>query len=372
MATSFFRRFTKRFFLILNCIFCGIFLIACLTPFLNPSTWWFMGFMGLMVPYLALILLLWIIFWWFVRPKYSWISIITLILGYAQLGVILAFNSPSEFNTTKQANVIRIADWNIRSFLGVNINKERRKHIKQEITDAIVNLQPDVICLQEFNHSYTQSFSNNLALFTSIYPYYHFSKDFTRDNGSFASGSIIFSKLPFIDTGRTKYPGRYGESLLYADVVNDGDTIRIFNTHLQSFKFNSNDYEGIEKIRSQDDETLEASKGLIRKMKLAFTRRAHQARIVKTEIYNSPHPTVIAGDFNDVPNSYTYFTIKGANKDAFLQKGFGIGRTYLSLAPTLRIDYILPDRRFDVLQFDMIDEGLSDHLLLVTDLQLKK
>jgi endonuclease/exonuclease/phosphatase family metal-dependent hydrolase len=285
----------------------------------------------------------------------------------------MAFNKPKEFSIDKSNETLRIADWNIRSFLGVNVSKERRRHIKDEITDAVLKLEPDVICLQEFNHSYVHDYGDNLSYFTKDYPYYHFSKDFTRDNGDYASGSIIFSKHPFIDTGRTKYPGRYGESLLYADIFNGSDTIRIFTTHLQSFKFNVKDYEGIEKIKTQqDEETIAASKSLIRKMKLAFTRRAAQARIVKTEIYNSPYPTVIAGDFNDVPNSYTYFTIKGANKDAFLQKGFGLGRTYLSIAPTLRIDYILPDRRFDVLQFDMIDQGLSDHLLLVTDLKLKK
>ncbi|GMV78775.1 MAG: hypothetical protein AMXMBFR79_19050 [Chitinophagaceae bacterium] len=46
----------------------------------------------------------------------------------------------------------------------------------------------------------------------------------------------------------------------------------------------------------------------------------------------------------------------------------GIGRTFNSLAPTLRIDYILPDKHFSIKQFDMIDENLSDHFMLITDL----
>lgn len=107
-------------------------------------------------------------------------------------------------------------------------------------------------------------------------------------------------------------------------------------------------------------------------MKLAFNRRAVQANIVREAIDRSPYPSIICGDFNDVPNSYAYFRIRGERQDAFLKKGFAVGRTFISLAPTLRIDYILPDRNFEVKQFDMVDEDLSDHIMLVSDLLLKK
>ncbi len=81
---------------------------------------------------------------------------------------------------------------------------------------------------------------------------------------------------------------------------------------------------------------------------------------------------IMCGDFNDVPNSYTYFHIRGYRQDAFLAKGFGIGKSFNALAPTLRIDYILPDTTFNIHQFDMVDEDLSDHFMLVTDISLKK
>ena len=55
-----------------------------------------------------------------------------------------------------------------------------------------------------------------------------------------------------------------------------------------------------------------------------------------------------------------------------MKKGFAIGRTFIALAPTLRIDYILPGNHFEIKQFDMVDEDLSDHIMLVTDLLLKK
>ncbi len=231
-----------------------------------------------------------------------------------------------------------------------------------------LQLQPDIICMQEFNNA---SNADNISLFKKQYPYHYFSRDYLRANGTYQSGCIIFSRFPIVDTGQIQYP--VAESLIYADIVKGEDTIRIYTTHLQSFKFKKEDYNDIEKIKEQDDESLAASKSIMRKMKLAFSRRGVQANIVKEEIDKSPYPSIICGDFNDVPNSYTYFHIKGDNRqDAFLQKSFGIGRSFIALAPTLRIDYILPTRQFDVKQFEMVNDDLSDHIMLVTDLVLKK
>jgi endonuclease/exonuclease/phosphatase family metal-dependent hydrolase len=225
--------------------------------------------------------------------------------------------------------------------------------------------------LQEFNSSELGGVqTNNIALFKKRYKYFYFSKDYTRNNGTYQSGCIIFSKYQIIDSGKIKFP--VAESLIYVDILKGEDTIRIFNTHLQSFKFKQNDYSDIEKIKEQDVKTIDASMNLFNKMGQAFKRRGPQAELVKKSLKSSPHPSIICGDFNDVPNSYTYFTIRNNWKDAFLQKGFGIGSSFTTLAPTLRIDYILTSPQFDIVTFDMIDEGLSDHVMLVSDVQLKK
>jgi endonuclease/exonuclease/phosphatase family metal-dependent hydrolase len=139
---------------------------------------------------------------------------------------------------------------------------------------------------------------------------------------------------------------------------------------LSSFK--KKDYADIEKIKDSDESSFSASLSLMRKMKAAYKKRGIQANLVRTALDRSPYPTVITGDFNDVPNSYTYFNIKADKNDAFLQRSFGLGRTFISIAPTLRIDYILLDKQFEVKQFDMVDEALSDHIMLVADIRLKK
>ena len=295
------------------------------------------------------------------------IPLLTLAIGWQQLSVVFAWHPGANFTKRKPENALRIIDWNVQSFNGMTKNKEIKKLIPNEVAASIMKYQPDVICMQEFNNAAN---ADNISLFTKQYPYHYFSRDYLRDAGSYQSGCIIFSKYPVIDSGKIKYP--VAESLIYIDILKGPDTIRIYTTHLQSFKFKQEDYNNMEKIKGQDNETLAASKNLLRKMKLAFSRRGIQANMVRDEMDKSPYPSIICGDFNDVPNSYAYFQIRGDRQDAFLKKGFAIGRSFISLAPTLRIDYILADPGFEVKQFDMVDEDLSDHIMLVSDILLKK
>jgi endonuclease/exonuclease/phosphatase family metal-dependent hydrolase len=369
MAASMARNFFKRTLIVINSIIALLFLLSCLAPYFNPSTWWFMGFLGLMFPYLAVLLIFSVIFWWVIKPVLSIISIITLLAGFKQFSVLVAINTNESYKVKKDTSQIRILDWNIRSFHGLSNKRDKEKIDRISIAQAINSRNPDVVCLQEFNHSNT---SDNLSLFTQKYPYHFFSKDFETGNYGYVAGSIIFSKHPILHTGKVQYPGRNAESLIYADILAPHGVIRVFTTHLQSFRFNQNDYEGIDKIKKTQDEALHASKTLVQKMKLAFIKRGEQAKIVRATLDKSPYPSVICGDFNDVPNSYTYFHIKKDWLDPFLKKSLGIGRTFMGVAPTLRIDYILADKRFNIHQFDMVDEDLSDHLMLVTDLSVTK
>jgi endonuclease/exonuclease/phosphatase family metal-dependent hydrolase len=367
MAKSVLRRVTKGIFITLNVIVVVLFLFACLSPYVNPARWWLSGFTGLIFPYLLLALLFFTILWLFAKPRLALIPVITLLIGWKQISVVFAWHPGAGFSVKRADNVLRLVDWNIHSFNGSSETNDAKRNMPHELSASVIKLNPDVICLQEFN---TAGNADHISQFKETYPYYYFSSDFHRDNGSYQSGCIIFSKFPIIDSGRMEYPSK--ESLIFADIVKGGDTIRIYTTHLQSFKFEKADYNNLVKIKEQDDENLAASKSIYRKMKLAFSRRGIQANMVSSEIAKSPHPSIICGDFNDVPNSFTYFKIRGDRQDAFLSKDFGIGRSFIALAPTLRIDYILPTSHFDIKQFDMVDEDLSDHIMLVTDLVLKK
>lgn len=349
------------------------FLVTCLSPYLSPAKFWLIGFIGLATPYLFFVLGLSLFYWFFISLRWAIGILIIFSIGYKQLSVVFAYHLNNSFLEEKEATNIRIIDWNLRGFNGLSEDRISKKLLRPELAENILKMKPDIVCFQEFNHSYnnishSNERANNIGLFTKALPYYYFSKDYKTANG-YASGSIIFSRFPIIDTGKLKFPR--GESALFVDVVNGKDTFRVYTTHLQSFKFKKNDYDNIEKVETNDSMVLAASKNVFEKMKPAFVKRAIQVNLLKQWISKSPYPNIITGDFNDVPNSYAYFSLRGNRQDAFLQKSFGIGRTYIALAPTLRIDYILPDYNFQVMQFDLQDEGLSDHYMLIADLLQK-
>jgi endonuclease/exonuclease/phosphatase family metal-dependent hydrolase len=187
-------------------------------------------------------------------------------------------------------------------------------------------------------------------------------------------GNAIFSKLPIIDSGKIFFPGaKFPETLLHADILYGKDTIRVYTTHLQSVQFKQEDFDNIEEIKDEQKDILQNTKGIFGKLRRAFASRKEQADIIKEVLSNDPYPTILTGDFNDVPNSYTYATIKGNKlQDVFLKKGFGIGRTFSGISPTLRIDYMLATKDFEVTQFNRIVKNLSDHYMLVADVQLKR
>ena len=108
------------------------------------------------------------------------------------------------------------------------------------------------------------------------------------------------------------------------------------------------------------------------RMKAAIQIRGLQAQQIRPLLDTCPYPEIICGDFNDVPNSFAYWHIRGARRDAFIEKGNGVSRTFVSLAPMLRIDYILCDNRFKVEQFTTAKSPYSDHLPIIADLKLER
>jgi endonuclease/exonuclease/phosphatase family metal-dependent hydrolase len=229
----------------------------------------------------------------------------------------------------------------------------------------------DVLCLQEFHTATREDYYDNISYIQQElnYPYYYFS--FDSDGDKLFYSSIIFSRHPIIDSGIVLYPRpALPDPLLHADIVFNNDTIRIFTSRLQSVQFRKGDFTKIERIKSYEDSLIPNSKSIFSKVKKGMSYRSYQARIVKEAIQASPYPVIFTGDFNDTPNSYTYFTISKNLKDAFLQKGFGIGRTFSSLSPTLRIDYILASKQFSVKQFNRVIKDYSDHYMIVADLKL--
>ena len=367
------RLFTKRFFIYLNVAVVIFFLLSCLVPYLNPQKWWFISFLGLAFPFLLFLVFVFLVGWLILRKKLAFISAVALLIGFKSISVFYAFHRPTTFSYKKEPNTIRMVSWNVARFVEMKRNNNKGSQVRLQMMDLIRAQDADILCLQEFFHSYDSTYYPNIDYIVTKfkYPYWYYSHDV--DGDQHFTGSIIFSKFPILDSGMIRYPRpTLPDALMHADIKVNDDTIRVYTTHLQSLQFGKDDYERISKIKEGEDGMVSNSKTIFSKIKWGIVNRSIQANIIGQVLQDSPYPVLFCGDLNDVPNSYTYFRVKGDMQDAFLRKGFGIGRTFSALSPTLRIDYIFADNDFSIRQFNRIVKRYSDHYMLVSDIQLKR
>ena len=371
--TSRFRRFTQKVLVIVNAIIILVFLLACLAPYVDPASWWFISFAGLAFPFLLLAVLLFFIFWIFFKAKYAVISAIALIAGIRNMSLLFALHAQPSDNDSKKKDELRIVTWNVARFIELKQNNNKGSQTRLKMMDLLKQQNADVLCLQEFHTSIDPHYYNNIEYIRNElkYPYYYFT--YEVDSKDHYYSSIIFSRLPIIDTGKMYYPKPgITEVLLHADLKFRGDTVRVYTTHLQSVLLAKSDYDKIDQIQHGDEGMIRNSRSIFSKWKLAAGIRSSQANTVRDELDRSPFPVMFTGDLNDVPTSYTYATVRGNRRDAFLEKGFGVGRTFSAISPTLRIDYIFTDKKYSVLRLKKYVRNLSDHYMMVADLKLNE
>ena len=369
---------TRRVFVVLNIITVILFLLACANAFLHPGRWWLIALLGLVFPLLLLLLFLFFVIGIFVPGwrRWSLISLLAMVIGWPNIHSFLAFHAGAGFHEEKAPAAIRVMTWNVRSFDEFITRKKGGSRHQPKMLQFIGGQHPDVLCIQEFFNSGVAADSCNIPFIQERLrlPYYFFSRDYVNKGAKYEAGVIIFSRYPIVDTMVMAYsrPGGFHstESLISADIHVGKDTIRVYTTHLQSVLFHGKDFHDLEIIKNVDDSILMASKSIAKKLGYAFRHRGDQAEEVRAQLDKSPYPSVICGDFNDVPNSYTYFTIRKDWQDAFIKKGFGIGRSYKFISPTLRIDYILASPDFNILQCRRFALPWSDHNPVVADMEV--
>ncbi len=369
----------KQFFLLMTFvanICCSLLLvISNLSIFLDPFKWWPIAFAGIAFPLILSCSVLFLMFWLYIKPKKAFISLAAIILSSINIFSTFGFNIPSTFNLKKEKNTIRVITWNVGlmnytakdSTTGSINNLKIFKKLKE--TDA------DVVCLQEFFTGILKGQYGNLIdsiAKTLHYPYHYFSNDLTMFSGSFASGSIIFSKYNIVDSQKIIYSKPFPGSVIKAGIVILNDTIDIVTTRLQSLQFQSNEYKELNNIEKGSDTGFNGTKNIIQKIRLGYKQRVEQVKLVKELLDKSNRPLIFTGDLNDVPVSYTYYNIKNNLHDCWVKKGSGLGRTFIYISPTLRIDQIFFNDRFSIKQTERIfAEQASDHNAVVADFVLK-
>lgn len=372
MALTFIRKVTKKTFLILNITIGLAFWGGAGVKYFDPQTYWFLSLLTITLPYIILLLIAFLIFWLIVRPVWSLMSIVLLAVGWNAVINIIPVRLPYTFQLKKDTNAIRIMSWNVEQFniQHYKTNPER----KAEMLKLINHYDPDIACFQEVvagenarGINYLPAINSQLH-FKDFFFAYKLSNDFDKYHHF---GTIIYSKYPII---RKQFvvnnPNDYNSTFQFVDVLIGADTVRVFNVHLQSLKFSKQNREYLDSGEVHTT-TVNESKSVIEKIKTGIKKRAVQADFIKDIMIHASHPEILCGDFNDVPVSYAYEVIGRDLKNAFVEKGYGLSRTFNGIAPTLRIDNIFADSNFTFLQFKRIKKDLSDHFPIVADVKFR-
>ena len=336
---------------VFSLIFSGALLISYSAAFINPQTLGFPAFFGLAFPYLLFVNLLFVLYWMF-RRKWSFLlPLIVILIGYNSIGDFFQL-SRGDKSISADLQPLNVLSYNVRSFDRYKWTKD--PNTPNNIIKLINSQEPDVVCLQEYRSTPTGFLSLQSLMKELGMPYVHYSN---RKNGV-----AIFSKYKMIKKASLSFGNENLCKAIFADIRVEGKTIRIYNLHLESNRFIGKNYKFMKKGEYQgNEEELDDIKDISLRLSQAFSRRAAQALQIKEHVKQSPHETLVCGDFNDTPNSYTYHQLSKDMKDAFVEQGVGISTTYSGDFPSFRIDYLLYSQGITCTKYDRIRKRYSDH-----------
>jgi endonuclease/exonuclease/phosphatase family metal-dependent hydrolase len=361
------RKFTVKVIWVINWLFIIATLIAYLGGYYSPAKLWFPSFFALAYPVWLIVLFLFTLFWMFLKKWYFLFPLITILLGWNTMTRYFSFNiippSPKE-------NGIRIISYNVKNFDLYNWTHNREK--RDQIIELIEGQAPDILCLQEFYTEDHTDFENVNSIKAKLQlPYSHQYYTLNQKQGNHF-GEIIFSAYPIVHTGVIIFKNKLNNVGIFADLLIDDDTFRVFNVHLQSIYLDEADEAVVEKVIKNQDKQMKTSKRVINKLKTAFIARAPQAEKVRDAIKKSPYPVIVCGDFNDTPAGYAYHTISKGLYDSFKKGSFGFGATFSGKIPWLRIDYVLFGNDIRTLSHQRVKSNLSDHFPVVVQFEFEK
>ncbi|MBR0313864.1 MAG: endonuclease/exonuclease/phosphatase family protein [Bacteroidales bacterium] len=354
------RRRVPRFFGItfrLVLIVAGIcLLLSYVSSYIDPTKFSIPMFFGLyFIPILA-INFLFLVIALLSRSKSAWITLIALLPALLFAERFVRFGGGKENGGQK----IRIETYNVGLFR-LSKNKMTYGQTMDSVYSHIEKSDADIVCLQEV-------YLDSLQIAKKMLPQYQWRTwHLIPHQKGQRSGNIIFSRFPITNGGLIKFKSSTNLSL-YADIVIGEDTVRVYNNHLQSYAISPTAL--LQKIRTKKTFSEEVGNEIINvhnKFRNSVIQRSHQVNAVLDNIKKSPYPSVVCGDFNDIPMSYTYHKLSYGSKDTFKESGKGFSATFSVLWPLFRIDYIFIPESFNSISHKTIRCNYSDHYPVVAE-----
>ncbi|MFW5805249.1 MAG: endonuclease/exonuclease/phosphatase family protein [Bacteroidales bacterium] len=327
--------------------------------YVDPGMTTVFAFLGLAYPVLLVINFLFIIWWIAVKYKRMVMSVVVVAIGVGYIGNV--WNpSGKKLPENKHGKTIKVMSYNVQLF-GL-YDWKNNKETRDSIFYFLEKEQPDIVCFQEYFLSPTGHFPTRSKL-VKVLGTKNFHEGIAIDAQQKQKfGMASYLKYPITGKGEKQFPDSRN-MFIFTDFIWEGDTVRLYNVHLQSIYFDDQNYQDVDAnfLTDIDKERLLGYNSIRRKISFAFKQRAKQAEVLGKHIENSPYPVIVCGDFNDTPISYAYHKVGKSLNDGFKKAGKGFGLSYERKFMRVRIDHILYSKHFNAYEFNVHRSGYSDH-----------
>lgn len=287
-------------------------------------------FLSISIPFILVANLVLLIYWLISMNLRFFLPLLTLVVNFEAVVAVFGFSAHSPVINSNSA--LTVCTYNINYF-----SYESKPESVVQIADFARKNRIDILLLQEFR-------TNPLYNMREIRGEFDF-LPYVSENISH-NGLAIFSRYPILRSRNSTFVNS-NNGTMWADILIDGDTIRVFNNHLQTT--------GISRLKgfSLSDKLSAAGRN--------YELRCKQSTFVRQMIDTTKYPLIVGGDFNDTPFSSTTRTIGAKLSDTFIEKGRGPGGTYLNNYFLTRIDYLFHDKKFKTTSYMVGKQAFSDH-----------
>lgn len=340
-------------------------LLVGFADYVPPTTFPLVSCLGLLLPFFILANLLFLVLWIIIKWRMAIIPILSFIASYVPIRIYAPINIPQE----TPLGTIKVMSYNVGGYAAGKKGKE-----KDEATDSIINYiranKPDILCIQEDNvgsRTYIHERIDSMFAYSE-----HVKYDSEKGNSQ-----AVFSRFPILSKEHIEYESAGNASYAYFLDIN-GKKVLLINNHLESNHFSPDDKLRYKEMLKEGlngdiekDTIKKESRLIMSKLSEAAVLRKPQADAVHEYIKGHRQmPTIVCGDFNDNPISYSRRVIAKGLTDCYVSTGLGLGLSYNQKGFFVRIDNILCSSHFIPYNCKVDDSiDTSDHYPIICHLK---
>jgi len=348
-------------FVIINILLCIGFLISGYSYLIPPAEHPNLSLLNFTFPFFAIGVIAFMVLWVLIKWKYAFISILTLIIGYTPMHKYAPI-TPPDGDTT---GTLKIISYNVHCFSSPYSENDTANF--SQILDYLKKEDADIVCLQE-----AYLYPGKKERLEEIYKYVE-----TYSNNALGIAVTTLSKTPIEKVEGIDYDTDSNISACFYVRYKD-NTLRIMSNHLESIKLTLDDKKEFKSYvkGALEEENQAAQEGTLRianHIKKATVKRQSQAEVLSELIGDNPKNTILLGDFNDTPLSYSHYLINQKLTDCYSECGWLTGFSYVNNGMYVRIDHTFCSDDFKTVKC-YVDKSanFSDHNPMITYLIKEK